>query len=100
MTAIDIHNHVTPRRFVDAVERDGSWHTLGPDVGELWIPKFSISVEDRVAEMDEMGVDIHVLTVNTGFFQYGLEAKLAKTITDECNEELSAMMAAYPDLKR
>ena len=97
MSVIDIHNHVTPRRFVEAIERDGVWHTLGPDVGELHIPKFSIPAEDRIAEMDAMGVDVHVLTVNTGFFRYDVEASLAKTIADECNEELAAMMQAHPD---
>jgi aminocarboxymuconate-semialdehyde decarboxylase len=97
MPVIDIHNHVTPRRFVDAIEREGSWHTLGPDVGELHIPKFSIAPEDRIAEMDAMGVDIHCLTVNTGFFRYDLDADIARTIADECNDELAGMMKAHPD---
>ena len=97
MPIIDIHNHVTPRRFVDAIEQDGEWHTLGPDVGELHIPKFSIAPEDRIREMDGMGVDVHVLTVNTGFFRYDLDPKIAKAIADECNDELVSMMGAHPD---
>jgi aminocarboxymuconate-semialdehyde decarboxylase len=97
MPVIDIHNHVTPRRFVDAIEREGSWRTLGPDVGELHIPKFSIAPKDRIAEMDAMGVDIHCLTVNTGFFRYDLDAEVATTIAEECNEELAAMMRDHPD---
>ena len=96
MAVIDIHNHVTPRRFVRAIEKEGSWHTLGPDVGELHIPKFSISPEDRIIEMDDMGVDVHVLTINTGFFRYDLEARVTKAIADECNEELFEMMTAHP----
>ena len=97
MPVIDIHNHVTPYRFVDAIEREGVWHTLGPDVGELHIPKFSISPEARIEEMDAMGVDVHVLTVNTGFFRYDVDAQLARTIADECNDELAGMMRAHPD---
>ena len=97
MPVIDIHNHVTPRRFVDAIEREGSWHTLGSDVGELHIPKFSIAPKDRIAEMDAMGVDIHCLTVNTGFFRYDLDAEVARAIADECNEELADMMRTHPD---
>ncbi|HJR99244.1 MAG TPA: amidohydrolase family protein [Actinomycetota bacterium] len=97
MPVIDIHNHVTPRRFVDAIEREGSWHTLGSDVGELHIPKFSIAPNDRIAEMDAMGVDIHCLTVNTGFFRYDLDAEVARAIADECNEELADMMRTHPD---
>jgi aminocarboxymuconate-semialdehyde decarboxylase len=97
MAVIDIHNHVTPRRFVDAIEREGVWHTLGPDIGELHIPAFSISAEDRIAQMDAIGVDVHVLTVNTDFFRYELEAGLARTIADECNDELLGMMRSFPD---
>jgi aminocarboxymuconate-semialdehyde decarboxylase len=97
MPVTDIHNHVTPRRFRDAIEAEGSWHTLGPDVGELHIPKFSIPADERIAEMDEMGVDVHCLTVNTGFFKYDLDAELAGVIARECNEELAEMMRAHPD---
>ena len=75
MAVIDIHNHVTPRRFV---RRDRGATASGTrsdaDVGELHIPKFSIPAEERIAEMDEMGVDVHVLTINTGFFKYDLPA--------------------------
>lgn len=97
MAVIDIHNHVTPRVFVDAIERDGQWHTLGPDVGELHIPKFTISAEERLVEMDDMGVDIHVLTINTGFFRYDLDPAITNTIARECNAALAEMMNAYPD---
>ena len=97
MAVIDIHNHVTPQFFVDAVERDGEWRTLGPDVGELHIPKFSISAEDRLDEMDEMGVDVHVLTINTGFFKYDRDADIARSIADDCNDALHEMMLAHPD---
>ena len=97
MAVIDIHNHVTPRRFRDAVQGGGTWHTLTADVGELHIPKFSIAAEDRIAEMDEMGVDVHCLTVNTGFFKYDLPAEVTKAIARECNEELAEMMQGHPD---
>jgi aminocarboxymuconate-semialdehyde decarboxylase len=97
MPVIDIHNHVTPWRFRDAVQSGGEWHTLTADVGELHIPKFSISPEDRIAEMDELGVDMHCITVNTGFFQYGLDPAVTKVIAREVNEELSQMMRDYPD---
>jgi aminocarboxymuconate-semialdehyde decarboxylase len=97
MAVIDVHNHVTPRRFRDAVAGGGTWHTLTAEVGELHIPKFSISAEDRIAEMDEMGVDVHVLTVNAGFFKYELDPQLTRAIARECNEEIAEMMHAYPD---
>jgi aminocarboxymuconate-semialdehyde decarboxylase len=97
MPVIDIHNHVTPRRFVEAIQRDGQWHGLTDSVGELHIPKFSISPKDRVAEMDAMGVDMHALTVNTGFFKYNLDAGVTKQIASECNAELAEMVEMFPD---
>jgi aminocarboxymuconate-semialdehyde decarboxylase len=97
LAVIDIHNHVTPQFFVDAIERDGEWRSLGPDVGELHIPKFSISAEERLVDMDEMGVDIHVLTINTGFFRYDRDAETATAIAHDCNAALKEMMDAYPD---
>lgn len=97
MPVIDVHNHVTPRRFRDAVAGGGTWHTLTGEVGELHIPKFSIAAEDRIAEMDELGVDIHVLTVNAGFFKYELDPQVTKVIARECNEEIAEMMHAHPD---
>ena len=37
-----------------------------------------------------MGVDIHCLTVNTGFFKYGPStAEVTKVIARECNDELA-----------
>lgn len=97
MAVIDIHNHVTPQFFVDAIERDGEWRTLGPDVGELHIPKFSIGAEGRLAEMDDMGVDVHVLTINTGFFKYDRDPEVARAIADDCNNALHEWMTAYPE---
>jgi len=97
LAVIDIHNHVTPRCCVEAIERDGEWKTLGPDVGELHIPKFSISAEERLTEMDDMGVDVHVLTINTGFFRYDLDAEITTSIAHDCNAALKEMMDAYPE---
>lgn len=97
MPVIDIHNHVTPQRFVDAIARDGQWYGLTDDVGELHIPKFSISASDRVAEMDAMGVDMHALTINTGFFKYDLDAHVTQQIARECNDALTEMVKMYPE---
>ena len=96
MAVIDIHNHVTPRRFVRAIEETGEWHTLDADVGELHIPKFSIPAEERIDEMDRMGVDVHVLTINTGSSSTTSTPAVTRVIADECNEELSEMMRAHP----
>jgi aminocarboxymuconate-semialdehyde decarboxylase len=97
MPIIDIHNHVTPWSFRDAIQSGGTWHGLDGDVGELHIPKFSMSPEERIAEMDELGVDMHCLTTNTGFFQYELDPQTAQAIARDVNVELAQPMRDHPD---
>lgn len=97
MPIIDVHAHITPRIFAEAIERDGQWHTLGPDVGELHIPKFRISAEEHVADLDRLEVDVHVITANTGFWQYELDPQTTLAISRDCNEVLRERVAQYPD---
>jgi aminocarboxymuconate-semialdehyde decarboxylase len=97
MPVVDVHTHITPRRFVRAIERDGRWHTLGPDTGELHIPKFHASPAELVADMDALAVDVYVLTPNEDFFKYDLDPGLTATIARECNEELGEYIQEYPD---
>jgi aminocarboxymuconate-semialdehyde decarboxylase len=96
MSVVDVHTHVTPRRFVRAIEREGVWHTLGPEVGELHIPKFSAAPAELVADMDSLEVDVYVLTPNEDFFKYDLDPQLTATIARECNEELREYTQEYP----
>jgi aminocarboxymuconate-semialdehyde decarboxylase len=97
MRAIDVHTHVTPRRFRDAVADGGEWHGLTATTGELEIPKFSLRAADRVAEMDEMGVAVQVLSPNTGFYCYDRTPEAAGAIARECLDELAEMRDEFPD---
>ena len=97
MPVIDVHSHVTPPSFREAVLDGGTWHTLTNEIGELEIPEFSISATDRIAKMDAAGVDKHVLTVNNDFYRYELDPALTQEIARACNEEIGQMMADYPD---
>lgn len=97
MPVIDVHTHVTPPSFREAVLDGGSWHTLTNTIGELEIPEFSISATDRIAKMDAAGIDMHVLTVNNDFYRYELDPAQTQEIARACNEEIGAMMSAHPD---
>lgn len=97
MRAIDVHTHVTPQRFRDAVAGGDEWHGLTSATGELEIPKFSLGAADRVAEMDEMGVAVQILSPNTGFYCYDREPEEARTIARECLDELAEMRDEFPD---
>ena len=58
MAVIDVHSHVTPPSFREAVLDGGTWHTLTNAIGELEIPEFSISAPDRIAKMDAARIDM------------------------------------------
>jgi aminocarboxymuconate-semialdehyde decarboxylase len=97
LTAIDVHTHVTPRRFRDAVAGGGTWHGLDSGVGELEFPKFSLSASERVADMDEIGVGVQLLAPNTAFYCYDRDPSDAATIARECLAELVEMRDECPD---
>ncbi|CAN5514879.1 amidohydrolase family protein [soil metagenome] len=97
MSVIDVHSHVTPPSFREAVLDGGTWHSLTNVIGELEIPEFSISAQDRIAKMDANGVDMHCLTVNNDFYRYELDPAATQEIARACNEEIAEMMAAHPD---
>src|SRR6266446_6352257 len=88
MRAIDIHAHLTPQCFWRATEDGGDWHTLrreqdargrqyavvGSHRGQL-PPRARWTPEERLADMDSLGVDIHVLSPYSGFYNYQLDTK-------------------------
>ena len=99
MRSIDIHAHLTPQRFWYATENGGDWHSLrreqdargrqiaivGDRRGGL-PPKARWTPEERLADMDSLGVDIHVLSPYSGFYNYDLEPSLAIASSRDSND--------------
>ena len=90
MRSIDIHAHVTPQCFWKATENGGDWHTLKRERdakgGELAIigksrqslpPKARWTPEERIADMDSLGVEIQVVSTYVGFYNYQLDTPVA-----------------------
>src|SRR5262245_4385552 len=50
---------------------------------------------DRVREMDAMGIDVEVLSINP--FWYSVDRDLARRLIQDQNEKLAERCAAYPD---
>jgi aminocarboxymuconate-semialdehyde decarboxylase len=53
------------------------------------------SVEHRLADMDEMGIDVQALCINP--FWYWADPELARKIIQLQNEKIAAVCTAYPD---
>ncbi len=96
MSVTDLHAHVTPQRFRDAIRDGRTWHGLDESVGELDVPGFRKPVDVRLRDMDEMGVDIQAVSPNAGFYQYDNDPAVAAEIARECNDEIAEMCSAHP----
>ena len=110
MRTIDFHAHLTPQCFWRATEGSGDWHSLkrendargreilvvGDRRGQL-PPKSSWTPEQRLSDMDSLGVDMHVVSPYSGFYNYELDTDLAVATSHESNDEISQMMQSWPD---
>ena len=110
MRAIDVHAHLTPQCFWQATRDGGSWHGLrreqdargrevlvsGDERGQL-PPRASWTPEQRLADMDSLGVDIHVVSPYAGFYNYHLDAAVAVATSRESNDEIAGMIQSWPD---
>jgi aminocarboxymuconate-semialdehyde decarboxylase len=94
---IDVHAHVTPERFKEAIRTDGNWYGIGPAAGEIHHGGFAKGLEERFADMDADGVEMQLLSPTIGFYQYGNELDTTRTVARECNDEVAEMVAAHPD---
>ena len=109
MRSIDIHAHVTPQCFWRATENGGEWHTARREKdangGEVALigrsrqslpPKSRWTPEERIADMDSLGVDIQVLSTYVGFYNYHLDTEVAVATSRAINDELSEMTRTWP----
>lgn len=111
MRSIDIHAHLTPQCFWRATENGGDWHGLrreqdargrqypvigGRRRGEL-PPRARWTPEERLADMDSLGVDIHVLSPFSGFYNYELDTSIAVATSRDCNDEIAQMITTWPE---
>jgi aminocarboxymuconate-semialdehyde decarboxylase len=110
MRSIDVHAHLTPQCFWRATENGGDWHSVkrekdarGAEVAVVGgrpqplPPKTRWTTEERLADMDSLGVSMHVVSPYVGFYGYHLDAKLATATSRATNDEIAEMVRARPD---
>jgi len=110
MRSIDIHAHLTPLCYWRATEVGGEWHTMkreqdargreilisGDRRGQL-PPRSSWTPEQRLADMDSLGVDVHVVSPYAGIYNYHLDTAIATATSVEANDEIGQMTKTWPD---
>ena len=106
---IDIHAHFYPESYLRLIEAEGAEfgvscsyaHPGGPviDVGGVKSPPLErryYDLEDRIASMDEMNVDVHALSLTQPMLYWAspdLSRRLAEAYNDACVEAFEA----YPE---
>ncbi len=109
MRSIDIHAHLTPQCFWRATSNGGDWHTLRREqdaqgrefavVGrrrQQLPPRARWSPEERLADMDSLGVDVHVVSPYSGFYNYHLDTRVAVATAQDSNNEIRDMVTQWP----
>ena len=93
---IDVHCHLTPQCFQRAVLGGELWHNMSPADGELdnlknrWLP------ERRLEEMEELGIEMQLVSSTDVFYQYEQEPSVTAAIARDCNDELAELVRAHP----
>jgi aminocarboxymuconate-semialdehyde decarboxylase len=109
MRSIDIHAHLTPQCFWRATENGGDWHSIkrekdarGTEVAlvgkgrQSLPPRARWTPEERLADMDSLGVDVHVVSTYVGFYNYQLDTAVALATSKAINDEIAGMTRQWP----
>jgi aminocarboxymuconate-semialdehyde decarboxylase len=88
---VDTHSHCYFHESLNLLG-DEAAKVLPPVKG---VPEHFIVVEQRLKEMDAMGIDMEVLSINP--FWYGRERDLAAEIVKVQNEKLAELCASRPE---
>ena len=94
---LDVHAHLTPQRFQQAVLAGETWHGMTAEDGELGNPKNIWLPERRIQEMDELGVDMQLVSPTDVFYQYDREPEVTARIAADCNDEVAELVRDHPD---
>ena len=108
MRTIDIHAHIAPAVAANLPagqewhgftrqEANGRQFLVQPNKRQWLHPKYLLTPEQRIAEMDALKVDVHVLTTWVGLYNYDLPAEQGAAIARDCNDYVAELTRSHPD---
>ncbi len=100
MRTIDIHAHISPQSCFDAMRAGENWHGLTPELirsGHYGNPRTLWTPEQRIEDMDSLGVDVHVLSTGAFFYFYERDGAQVAEMDRECNDYVAELTRQYPD---
>ena len=107
MRSIDIHAHIAPTKavFLEAGKEwhgftrleDSGRHFLVRDSRRYWLhPNYLWTPEQRLANMDSLGVDVHVLSTWVGLYNYNLPLEIGAATSKDCNDYVAELARTWP----
>jgi len=109
MRTIDIHAHLMPQCFWRAIDAGTEWYGTRYEAGDglgatvtggkrMRLPsaKLRSTPEERLKDMDEQGVDVHVVSIHTPLFSYHLDAAQGRQLARDVNDEIAGMTRQWP----
>ena len=108
MRSIDIHAHIAPLAASHLPEGQ-TWHgftrremngrqfLVQGDKRQWLHPAYSLTADERIAYMDSVNVDVHVLTTWVGMYNYDLPGDVGAGIARECNDYVAELTRSHPD---
>ncbi len=99
MRTIDIHAHITPEAYIAASRRGESWHDIRPEgvTNMGYNPRTTWTPQERIADMNSLGVDVQVLSTNASFYNYDMDASVVTEMARECNDYVAQLTKDYPE---
>jgi aminocarboxymuconate-semialdehyde decarboxylase len=109
---VDFHAHMIPPGCITAAVERQKWHgvsmSLNPSGGLSWKMegrRWNLTWEnseagwsDRLSKMDEIGVDVQVLSVSPALYWYRtLDPARARALAEETNDAIAAAVELHPD---
>jgi aminocarboxymuconate-semialdehyde decarboxylase len=111
VTTIDVHAHLFPPSAIDRLRAGRPWYGSSVERGPRGNPilvtngrrralgadSHLIDAARRIARMDELRVDVQVLSLVPLLFGYDLGLDDAIAMTRDTNDEIAGHVRAYPD---
>ncbi len=109
---IDVHSHIVPPRLARAAQRGGRHYGLdfgrdaqgrvtsssggGTPFALPWPTPLETPAE-RIASMDAIGVDVHVLSLSPSMHWYNLSPANGLALAIDTNDDIAELVDSYPD---
>jgi len=97
---LDVHAHITPASALRAMQSGDSWFGVSAPAlynQHRYNPRTFWTPEQRIADMQSLGVDVHVLSTNANMYFYDLDPDQTLAMHRECNDYVAQLAEEYPD---